>query len=63
MPQLPLVGSQTGWVGTVHWTGVPPQVPSVQTSGVVHALVSLQGVPFGAFGLEQPVAGLQTPAT
>ena len=36
-----------GDVGVVHWTGLPPQVPFVQTSGVVHAFVSLHGVPLG----------------
>ena len=49
----------------------PELSPSVRHSvglqkgltGVVHAFVSLHGVPFGAFGLEQPVAGLHTPTT
>src|SRR6185295_13082380 len=45
--------------------GAPPvQTPAWQESPAVQALPSLQGVPFGAFGLEQrPVPGLQVPAT
>jgi len=43
---------------------VPPQVPLVQTSLVVHRLPSLHVVPSVAAGFEHmPVAGLQAPAT
>jgi hypothetical protein len=49
----------------VQVTGLPPaQVPAWQVSVWVHALPSLQVVPFGALGFEHaPVAGLHTPAT
>jgi len=65
----PVCGSQTP--ATWHWslaeqtTGLAPvHVPAWQLSDWVHALPSLQAVPFAAFGFEQdPVCGLQTPAT
>src|SRR6185503_15293856 len=41
---------------------VPAQVPDWQLSVCVQALPSLQAVPLGATGFEQPVAGLQVPA-
>ena len=48
----------------VHTFAVPPQVPLVQTSLVVHRLPSLHVVPSVAAGFEHmPVAGLQAPAT
>src|SRR6185295_15044783 len=43
-------------------TAVPAQVPDWQLSVCVQALPSLQAVPLGAAGFEQPVAGLQVPA-
>src|ERR1700722_5495414 len=43
---------------------VPVQVPLWQLSDWVHALPSLQAVPFATVGLEQaPVLGLHAPAT
>jgi hypothetical protein len=40
------------------------QLPATQASVRVHALPSLQAVPFATGGFEQiPVAGLQVPAT
>jgi hypothetical protein len=43
---------------------LPEQTPEVQTSFVVHALPSLQAVPFGALGFEHvPVDGSHVPAT
>jgi hypothetical protein len=49
----------------VHVTGFEPaQVPLWHVSVCVHALPSLQAVPFDAVGFEQvPVDGLQVPAT
>ena len=52
--------------GSLHWsplqtTGVPVQVPLAQLSPLVHALPSLQAVPFGAVGFEQTFA-VQVPA-
>jgi len=44
-------------------TAEPAQLPFVQTSDVVHALLSLQLVPLEAFGVVQtPVACVQVPA-
>jgi hypothetical protein len=40
----------------------PTQVPDEHASVRVHALPSLQAVPFVAIGFEQPVAGLHVPA-
>ena len=50
--------------GVLQVTGVPPtQVPPLQVSPDVQALLSLQVVPSGAFGFEQvPSVGLQVPA-
>src|SRR5215217_3989481 len=49
---------------TGQMTGVPAQLPLVQTSPVVQALPSLQVVPLSFCGLEQrPVPVLQVPAT
>jgi len=47
----------------VHVNAVgPEQVPPVQTSPCVHALPSLQAVPFGLLvGLGHPVAGTHVP--
>ena len=60
--QSPVAGSQVPDGQTVGVPGV--QVPLVQTSPFVQALLSLHVVPFGAFGFEQlPVAGSQVPAT
>jgi hypothetical protein len=43
-------------------TGVPAQLPAVQTSPVVQGLPSLQALPFAAVGFEQvPVVGLHVP--
>jgi len=52
------------WSDAVQATGLAPaQVPAWQASDCVHALPSLQALPFGLAGLEQaPFAGLQTPA-
>jgi hypothetical protein len=41
----------------------PLQAPLWQVSVCVHAMPSLQAVPFGAAGFEQPAAGSQVPAT
>jgi hypothetical protein len=53
------------WSDAVHVTGfAPTQVPLWHASTCVHALPSLQLVPFGAVGLEHaPVCGLHEPAT
>jgi hypothetical protein len=53
------------WSLAVHVTGLAPvQVPLWHVSVSVHALPSLQVVPFDAVGLEQvPLLGLQVPAT
>ena len=52
------------WTSAGAVIGVPPQVPLVQASEVVHALPSLHAVPFALFGFEHvPVAALHTPAT
>lgn len=67
--QVPVVGSQVPaewhWSLAAQVTGFPPvQTPATQVSVCVHALPSLQPVPFAAFGFEQvPVVGLQVPAT
>jgi hypothetical protein len=47
----------------VHVTAVPPEhTPDWQASPVVHALLSLQVVPFGLLtAAGQPVAGTQAP--
>jgi len=46
---------------TIGW---PTHTPAEQASGAVHALLSLQVVPFGLFGFEHsPVAGAQTPGS
>jgi hypothetical protein len=62
----PVPGLQTPatwhWSGAAHATAAPVHTPAWQVSPVVHALPSLQAVPSGWFGFEQPVAGLQTPA-
>jgi hypothetical protein len=47
----------------VHACAVPPQVPVVQTSAVVHESPSSHGVPSATGGWEQPVAGTHVPAT
>jgi hypothetical protein len=44
-------------------SGDPTHVPFWHSSVVVHALPSLQVVPFVAVGFEQPVVGLHVPAT
>ena len=53
------------WSRAVQTTGFEPvQVPDWHVSVCVHALESLQEVPFAAFGFVQtPVPVLQTPAT
>ena len=52
------------WSLAVHTTGfVPVHTPVWHVSVWVHRLPSLHAVPFGAVGFEQPVAGLQVPAT
>jgi hypothetical protein len=53
------------WSLAVHVTAAPPvQTPLWQVSLVVHALPSLQLVPFAIAGLEQaPVVVLHVPAT
>jgi len=57
-PQLPQL-----LVSLWRFTGVPAQVPFVQTSLQVDALPSSHGVVFGLAGLEQtPALGLQVPA-
>jgi hypothetical protein len=67
--QMPEPGSHvpTRWHASiaVHVTGLEPtQVPAVQVSVRVHALPSLQAVPFAAVGFEHtPVVVLQLPAT
>ena len=48
----------------MHTTGVPPvQVPLWQVSPCVQTFPSLQVLPLALGGFEQPVAGLQVPAT
>jgi hypothetical protein len=43
---------------------LPTQTPVAQASACVHALPSLQIVPFAAVGFEhEPLAGSQVPAT
>jgi hypothetical protein len=45
---------------SLQFGGAPPvQTPFWQLSAVVHALLSLQTVPFGTGAYRQPVAGLQ----
>jgi hypothetical protein len=66
LEQVPVTGLHTPawwhWSSAVQVTAVPPHVPLVHTSPVVHALLSLQEVPFGAAGFEHvPVAGLHVP--
>ncbi len=67
--QCPVNESQapTTWHGSdaEHTTGLPPlHTPDWQASVWVHALPSLQAVPFGAAGFEQwPVDESQVPAT
>ena len=67
--QVPVAGSHVPatwhWSLAEHVTGlVPVHVPDSQVSVWVHALPSLQDVPFGALGFEQvPVAGSHVPAT
>jgi hypothetical protein len=52
------------WSLAVQVTAVPPHTPAVHASLVVHALPSLQVVPFDAVGFEQvPVLVLHVPAT
>jgi hypothetical protein len=64
LPATPALLTLTRSVTSVHCPAVPPQIPEVQASAVVHASPSLQAVPSGAAGLLQlPVAGLQTPAS
>jgi hypothetical protein len=68
LEQVPLAGSQapTVWQASLaeQVTGLDPvQAPDWHVSVWVHALPSLQAVPFGAAGFEQPVAGSQVPAT
>jgi hypothetical protein len=66
--QAPLVGSHVPaawhWSLAVQVTGLPPvHVPFWQASLCVHALPSLQLVPFAATGFEQaPLLGSQVPA-
>jgi hypothetical protein len=58
----PNAGLQLSFVQTLlslQTTAVPPQVPFVHWSLVVHRLPSLQGDPFVTGVAEQPVAGLQ----
>ena len=59
------VPAEWHWSDAVHVTGfVPVHVPLWHASVCVHALPSLQLVPFVAAGFEhRPVDGLQTPAT
>jgi hypothetical protein len=65
----PVAGSQvpTAWHASdaEQTTGLAPvHVPFWQVSACVHALPSLHGEPFAAFGFEHwPVDGLQVPAT
>jgi hypothetical protein len=40
-------------------TGLPPQTPAVQVSGLVQALPSLQGLPVSAIWAGHPLAGTQ----
>jgi hypothetical protein len=67
--QTPVPVSQTPatwhWSDAVHTVAVPGvHVPAWQLSPVVQALLSVQVVPFVAFGFEQtPVPVSQTPAT
>src|SRR5439155_23529286 len=67
--QVPVSGSHVPatwhWSLAEHVTGLEPvHVPDSQVSVWVHALPSLQAVPFGALGFEQvPVAGSHVPAT
>jgi hypothetical protein len=65
--QVPFEGLHTPTVwqvsGIGHTTGLPPvHTPDWQVSVWLHALPSSQAVPSETGGLEQPVAGLQTPA-
>jgi hypothetical protein len=68
LEQVPLVGLQTPAVWheseAAQTTGLAPtHAPAWQVSDCVHALPSLQVVPSGAAGVEQPpVAGLHVPA-
>jgi hypothetical protein len=62
----PVVGSQAPalwhWSEAVHVTDVPAHPPGLQTSLVVHAFPSSQGVPKAASGLVHvPVMGLHVP--
>jgi hypothetical protein len=66
--QTPDVESHTPtswhWSSAVHVTAVPPHVPLVHISVVVHLLPSSQVVPSPANGLEQaPDVGSHVPAT
>ena len=67
--QVPLLGLHVPatwhWSLAVHVTGLEPvQVPFWQASLWVHALPSLQVVPFEAVGFEQvPLLGSHVPAT
>lgn len=60
--QVPLLGLQ---VSGATQTGLPAQTPAVQTSLVVHRLLSLQAVPSaaGVCNEQVPVAATQVPAT
>ena len=63
---VPVAGLQVPavwhWSWAVHVIGVPPHVPLVHRSLLVHSLPSLHDVPLGAVGFEQaPVVGLHTP--
>ena len=66
---VPVLGLQVPatwhWPLAAHVTGVEPaQTPDWHESTCVHALPSLQDVPFGRAGLEQaPLDGSQVPAT
>jgi len=66
--QVPVAGSQVPalwhWSAAVQTTALPPvQLPPWQVSVWVHALPSVQAVPFGFGGFEHvPVAGSQVPA-
>jgi hypothetical protein len=67
LEQVPFAGLHV--LGWWHWSAmgqttglVPVQTPAMQTSVCVQRLLSLQVVPSGSAGFEQPEAGLQTPA-
>jgi hypothetical protein len=62
----PLFATASELLISVGWgTVVPEQTPAAQTSFVVQALPSLQGVPFGFGGAvpQTPLAGLHVPGS